>query len=148
MILCVDDDPAVRKLYRRALENNHYRVTTASNGTEAWDAIQSHQVDLILTEYDMPLMNGLQLARHIRNHEMQQPIIIASASVQALLDENPSSVHLAAFLIKPFSVTELIAAVSRAFAQPPAEWATSIAKYSRNLVVPPAAPNKRRGFNE
>ncbi len=58
VILCVDDTPSVLEGEKMLLEENGYRVLTATNGKEAVQAFTSHSVDLVLLDYHMPEMNG------------------------------------------------------------------------------------------
>jgi CheY-like chemotaxis protein len=58
VILCVDDTPSVLEGEKMLLEENGYRVLTATNGQEAVQAFTSHSVDLVLLDCYMPEMNG------------------------------------------------------------------------------------------
>ena len=57
VILCVDDTPSVLEGLKMLLEENGYRVLTATNGKEAVQAFTSHSVDLVLLDFHMPEMN-------------------------------------------------------------------------------------------
>ena len=79
-ILVVDDSITVREVERKLLENNGYKVETAVNGIDAWNAIRTNQYDLIITDVDMPRMNGIELVSQIKNHPnfKSLPVIIVS----------------------------------------------------------------------
>jgi two-component system sensor histidine kinase and response regulator WspE len=79
-ILVVDDSITVREVERKLLENNGYQVDTAVNGIDAWNAIRTNQYDLIITDVDMPRMNGIELVTQIKNHPnfKSLPVIIVS----------------------------------------------------------------------
>lgn len=79
-ILVVDDSITVREVERKLLENNGYKVETAVNGIDAWNAIRTNQYDLIITDVDMPRMNGIELVTQIKNHPnfKSLPVIIVS----------------------------------------------------------------------
>lgn len=79
-ILVVDDSITVREVERKILENNNYKVDVAINGIDAWNAIRTNHYDLIITDVDMPRMNGIELVTQIRNHPNfnSLPIIIVS----------------------------------------------------------------------
>lgn len=79
-ILVVDDSITVREVERKLLENNGYKVETAVNGVDGWNAIRTHQYDLIITDVDMPRMNGIELVSQIKNHPnfKSLPVIIVS----------------------------------------------------------------------
>jgi two-component system sensor histidine kinase and response regulator WspE len=79
-ILVVDDSITVREMERKLLENNGYYVDVAVNGIEAFNAIKMNYFDLVITDIDMPRMNGIDLVIQIKNHPQYQsiPVIIVS----------------------------------------------------------------------
>jgi two-component system sensor histidine kinase and response regulator WspE len=79
-ILVVDDSITVRELERRMLENRGYEVEAAVDGMDGWSAVRSGHYDLIITDVDMPRMNGIDLVLNIRQHHGFQslPVIIVS----------------------------------------------------------------------
>jgi CheY-like chemotaxis protein len=112
-ILCADDEPAILRLYLQALTRGGYEVDTFEDGVAAWEALQTRTYDLILTDYEMPRMKGLELARRVRASGDSPPIIIATAHVAPLLGENLSAIRFSAILLKPFSLVDLLVAVGR-----------------------------------
>ena len=84
-ILCVDDEDAIRKLCILYLTKRGYRVETASNGVEALKLIESKGApDLVITDVNMPLMNGLELVKRLREDRRtaRTPIVVLSAAKQ------------------------------------------------------------------
>jgi two-component system sensor histidine kinase and response regulator WspE len=79
-ILVVDDSITVREIESRLLMNQGYEVETAINGVDGWNAIHMGHYDLVLTDLDMPRMNGIELLRAMRNDAQLQhlPVIIVS----------------------------------------------------------------------
>jgi CheY-like chemotaxis protein len=65
-ILLVDDEPQILAAWSLILVNGGYRVTCASNGVEALECLKHHVPDLIVTDWIMPLMDGLSLCREVR----------------------------------------------------------------------------------
>ncbi len=65
-ILLVDDEPQILAAWSLILVNEGYRVTCANNGVEALECLKHHVPDLIVTDWIMPLMDGLALCREIR----------------------------------------------------------------------------------
>jgi len=79
-ILVVEDSLTVRELERRLLEGLGYRVDVAVDGMEGWNALRLADYDLVLTDVDMPRMNGVELVRRIRADARLRalPVVIVS----------------------------------------------------------------------
>jgi CheY-like chemotaxis protein len=78
VILCVDDTPSILEGEKMLLEENGYRVLTATNGKEAVQAFTSHSVDLVLLDYHMPEMNGGMAAVHMKDSKPDVPVALLS----------------------------------------------------------------------
>jgi two-component system sensor histidine kinase and response regulator WspE len=79
-ILVVDDSITVREMERKLLENRGYNVDIAVNGVEGWNAVRTKEYDLVISDIDMPRMNGIELVRQIKSHPRLHslPVIIVS----------------------------------------------------------------------
>ncbi|PHJ62604.1 chemotaxis protein CheA [Nostoc linckia z18] len=79
-VLVVDDSITVREMERKLLENNGYKVEVAVNGMDGWNVVRSGNYDLVVTDIDMPRMNGFELTSQIKTHPKlkQTPVIIIS----------------------------------------------------------------------
>ncbi len=112
-ILLVDDNDHGLIARKRVLEELGYRVCTAKNGEEAFEFFTTGQFDLIVTDYKMPKMSGLELIRKVKRIDPVFPMILLSAFVEPLgLDEQATGAD--AVLAKSASeVPLLIRAVSR-----------------------------------
>ncbi|MEH2361185.1 hybrid sensor histidine kinase/response regulator [Nostoc sp.] len=79
-ILVVDDSITVREMERKLLENRGYNVDIAVNGVEGWNAVRTNHYDLVISDIDMPRMNGIELVRQIKSHPRLHslPVIIVS----------------------------------------------------------------------
>ncbi|MEH2062068.1 MAG: hybrid sensor histidine kinase/response regulator [Nostoc sp.] len=79
-VLVVDDSITVREMERKLLENNGYKAEVAVNGIDGWNAVRSGNYDLVVTDIDMPRMNGFELTSQIKTHTKlkQTPVIIVS----------------------------------------------------------------------
>ena len=79
-ILVVDDSITVREVERRLLENKGYEVDVAVDGMDGWNAVQTGKYDLVISDVDMPRMNGIELVKNIRNGLATRhlPVIILS----------------------------------------------------------------------
>jgi two-component system sensor histidine kinase and response regulator WspE len=79
-ILVVDDSITVREMERKLLQNKGYKVDIAVNGVDAWNAARTGEYDLIITDVDMPRMNGIELVNQLKKHGnlKSTPVIIVS----------------------------------------------------------------------
>lgn len=78
-VLVIDDSLEARELQRKLLSFRGYDVVTVVDGVEAWYAIRSRHFDLVLTDIDMPLINGIQWIRFLRKDPrfVRLPVLIA-----------------------------------------------------------------------
>lgn len=78
-ILVVDDEEAIRLLYREELSEAGYQVDTAEDGMEALRMVEESRPDLIMIDLRMPGMDGLELLAKVRAKHRDLPIVICSA---------------------------------------------------------------------
>lgn len=109
-ILLVEDDPALRTLTTRALQENGYVVRPCATAPEMWRAMETGPIDLVLLDIMLPGTNGIDLCRALRR-ESEVPIIFISA--KASETDRVIGLELGAddYLPKPFGTRELIARV-------------------------------------
>lgn len=105
-ILIVDDEYALVETLTELLQHEGYRVVTASNGRDALDHIEAARPDLVLTDLMMPIADGRELIRTLREKPALDgmPIVLMSSSTKrvALTDDDGKPLTVAAFLRKPF----------------------------------------------
>ncbi len=79
-VLVVDDSITVREVERKLLVNRGYSVDVCVDGTDAWNAVRAQEYDLVLTDVDMPRMDGIELVRRIRDDARLRstPVMIVS----------------------------------------------------------------------
>lgn len=78
-ILVVEDDRELRQLFSRVLVQNGYFVREAENGKAALDALEQEYVDLIISDIMMPVMDGYELVRSLRDANIQIPVLMITA---------------------------------------------------------------------
>lgn len=80
-ILVADDSITTRTLEKNVLETNGYKVTVAVNGKEAWDLLQKQKFSLLITDVDMPIMDGFSLTERVKKSDAfkQLPVIIVTS---------------------------------------------------------------------
>ena len=119
-ILVVDDEESLRACLRMVLELEGIQVTEASNGAEALHLFALGEFDLVITDFQMPLMEGNELAVNLKRLAPSLPILMVTASGRARREaENPVD----ALLSKPFDVAELRCTLRKLFSarQEPAQ---------------------------
>jgi two-component system, OmpR family, response regulator MprA len=109
-ILVVDDDRRITNMLRRALRAEGYDVRTANDGTEGLSRARERQPDLVVLDWLMPGIDGLEVCRRLRD-ESDLPILILTAK-----DETEDRVRgldggADDYLVKPFALDELLARV-------------------------------------
>lgn len=109
-ILIADDENDIRNLIKVSLEENGYNVLTAQNGREAWDILMTQDVHLAILDVMMPVMDGFNLLRKIREHSTI-PIIFLTARTDDMDKVLGLGLGADDYLAKPFSIAELIARV-------------------------------------
>jgi two-component system, OmpR family, response regulator MprA len=110
-LLVVDDDPDVRDSLSRALRYAGYQVITAVHGGEALDAVARSPVDLIVLDVLMPIMDGFEACRRLRERGDATPVLVLTA--RDAVDDRVTGLDAGAddYLVKPFALGELQARV-------------------------------------
>ena len=114
----MDDDRAILEITKLNLEANDYRIVTASDGVEAFALYEQRQqeIKLVVTDLLMPLMNGLELARRLRNINPAVKVIGISGQGPSDNAARPVEPPLPAFSIKPFTTETLLVQLHQALA--------------------------------
>lgn len=106
-VLVVDDDKAIQTLLSRTLSFMGHDVHVAGNGLEAMTLFLTGSYDLVITDVQMPLMNGFELSRRVKEQSSKTPVIVVTGGCgDAHWEElNPNCVD--AIIPKPFKLKEL-----------------------------------------
>ena len=125
VVLLVEDEPALRRAAARVLTGSGYVVLPAADGREALELVdRGERIDLVLTDMVMPHLGGSALVRALRERDRRVPVLVTTGHpgrAGEAPEEVPPGAH---FLPKPWTITELLAAVRRALAAPAAGPAT------------------------
>lgn len=106
-ILVAEDNPINQAIIKEQLEALGCSVTLAANGEQALQLWQPQAFDLVLTDVNMPLMNGYDLARTLRAHDPQLPIIGVTANAMREEGVRCLAVGMNAWIVKPLSLQTL-----------------------------------------
>jgi CheY-like chemotaxis protein len=109
-ILVADDEIHIIHVVAIKLRNNGYEVLSASNGAEAYDLACTEKPDIVVTDYQMPLMTGIELIEKMRaSDDMKDiPVVLLTARSFAVTNEQQETLGVSACLSKPFSPKELL----------------------------------------
>ena len=108
-ILVVDDKRVQLKTLRRGLRTRGYQVVEAISGKEALDhLVKDSKIDIVLTDYAMPEMNGIELLQKIRENNRTIPVIIMTAYGDKDLVIEAMHHQCNGFIDKPFDMDELL----------------------------------------
>jgi len=111
-VLVVDDEPAIRQIARRILEDGGYQVSEAEGGLEAIALLaEGHRLDLLLADLDMPGLGGDEMVRRIRATRPDLKVLYVTGHIDRLMDSRPLW-EGEAFLEKPFTSVGLREAIS------------------------------------
>jgi two-component system chemotaxis response regulator CheY len=109
-ILIVDDSESIREVLAYNIETAGYQVMVACDGLDALQYFDGRQIDLMLTDYHMPKLNGLQLIGKVREKENYKfmPILVLSTENQLEMMRGARDSGATGWLMKPFSTEKLI----------------------------------------
>jgi two-component system alkaline phosphatase synthesis response regulator PhoP len=109
-VLVVDDEIHIVHVVAIKLRNNGYEVETANNGAEAYEYACRNKPDIIVTDFQMPTMTGMELVEKLRQNEDTKniPIIMLTARSFAIPKERQEQLKISNCLSKPFSPRELL----------------------------------------
>ncbi|WP_342346942.1 response regulator [uncultured Nitrospira sp.] len=115
IVMIVDDDIDFRLLLRDRLVRLGLLCVEAENGEKAKAQIKKKHVDLVITDYRMPRMDGLELIDWLKQTQRYMPIIFVSGDVSAPIRKKAEQAGVYAILEKPCSLADLSSRVKEAF---------------------------------
>jgi len=120
-VLIVEDNDLNAKFAEVILKKFNFNIDFATNGTIAIERFLNNFYDLILMDIQMPLMNGIEATKHIRNYEKQlaveEPVVIIAVTAFALEHDRDNCLAggMDDYLTKPYTPAELINAIKKYF---------------------------------
>lgn len=109
-ILAADDSASMRKMVAFTLTGAGFHVVEAVDGQDAFEKAQHHSIDLVLTDQNMPRLDGLGLTRKLREHPKFKtiPILILTTESSDPMKQAGRAAGATGWLVKPFDPTRLI----------------------------------------
>lgn len=117
-ILLVDDEAGIRNLLSDALSGEGFHVTLAKDGQESLDRLESNRFDLLITDIQMPRLDGIGLLREMKRAGRRERVIIMTGKPMDLTLLGTDTLPVFTHLQKPFEVHDLLEVVASAFAMP------------------------------
>jgi two-component system chemotaxis response regulator CheY len=118
-ILIVDDFENTRFIVKFTLESRGYKILEASDGDEALKYFDGSEIDLVVTDLNMPKMNGLQLVKEIRNYSDYQylPILMLTTETDRRKRELARESGVTGWIQKPFEIDRFVNIVGKSLGQ-------------------------------
>lgn len=116
-IITVDDASTMRKMVGFTLKSAGHEVLEAADGEDAFNLLQRRKADLVITDINMPKMNGIELTRRLRatpNYRSTPIILLTTESDPAKKNEGRDA-GATGWIVKPFDANQLLAIVSKIF---------------------------------
>jgi two-component system chemotaxis response regulator CheY len=115
VILAVDDSPSMRKMVAFTLVGAGYQVVEAVDGVDAFEKASSQNFDLVLTDQNMPRLDGLGLTRKLREHPHYKaiPILMLTTESSDLMKQAGRAAGATGWLVKPFDPVRLIDVIKK-----------------------------------
>lgn len=114
-ILAVDDSASMRQMVRYTLEGAGYKVVQAADGVEALEFARSDTVDLVLTDVNMPRMDGIELVRELRALDSYKfvPMLVLTTESGQDTKQRGKQAGATGWIVKPFSPEQLLSTIAR-----------------------------------
>jgi YesN/AraC family two-component response regulator len=112
-ILIADDSRTMRQMVRTALEADRHHVLEATDGRAALDAAGAVEADLVITDVNMPEMDGIDMAAAIKSTKSDTKFIVLTAYNEKRFFQKFSEIGFSAYLLKPIEFKKLFAAIEK-----------------------------------
>jgi two-component system chemotaxis response regulator CheY len=118
-ILAVDDSASMRQMVSFTLRSSGYDVIEAVDGQDALDKIGDRQVDLVLTDQNMPRMDGLTLIRQLRGQDRfkRTPILVLTTESSDEMKQAGRAAGATGWMVKPFDPARLLEVIGKVLPQ-------------------------------
>jgi two-component system chemotaxis response regulator CheY len=114
-VLIVDDSASLRQVVKIALGSAGYEVVAACDGNEALEKLAQHKVNLIISDVNMPNMDGIELLKQVKQNPAYRftPIIMLTTEAGDAKKREGQAAGAKAWVVKPFQPDQLLAAVGK-----------------------------------
>ena len=114
-ILAVDNSPSIRQMVKLTLSKAGYEVTEANDGADGLRKAQTNLVDMVVTDLNMPVMNGLGLIRELRKLPAYRgvPILFLTTESDPEMKKQAKAAGATGWITKPFQQDQLVAVIKK-----------------------------------
>ncbi|MEK3713528.1 response regulator transcription factor [Paenibacillus sp. FSL H8-0122] len=140
-ILVVEDDAKLRQLFCTVLTRHGYRTVPAVNGEDALAMLDKEYIDLMICDIMMPVMDGFELTRMIRDNNSQLPVLMVTARENFADKQQGFLVGIDDYMVKPVNVNEMLLRVgallrrAKIISERKIEWAETVLDYDTLTVI-------------
>ena len=114
-VLVVDDSISIRQIVGYTLKQAGFVVVEGANGQDALAQMDSHKVDLIVTDLNMPVMDGITFIKQVRTRASAKgvPVLMLTTESQDTKKQEGKAAGATGWIVKPFHPDKLLAAIAR-----------------------------------
>jgi two-component system chemotaxis response regulator CheY len=114
-ILTIDDSASIRQMVAMTLASAGHEVVEAINGSDGYDKATGRAVDAVITDLNMPVMNGIEFIRKYRQHPSSKgvPIILLTTESDESLKREAKEAGATGWIVKPFKQDQLLAVIKK-----------------------------------
>ena len=114
-ILTIDDSASIRQMVAMTLKSAGHTVLEAGNGAEGYDQATGNTVHAVITDLNMPVMNGIEFIRKYRQHPSSKgvPIILLTTESDETLKAEAKAAGATGWIVKPFKQDQLLAVIKK-----------------------------------
>ena len=115
IILTADDSASIRQMVNFTLKDSGYEIVEAVDGKDALSKLDGRTVHMLITDLNMPNMDGIELIRHVRARAESKfiPIIMLTTESQASKKQDGKAAGATGWIVKPFRPEQLLAVVKK-----------------------------------
>ncbi len=134
-ILVVDDEPELVQIIKVLFEKFNFSITTSNSGNHAWQLLQGHDFDLVLTDVRMTDGDGIELAKKIRARHPRKPSVLFMTGFSDLLNEEIYHLGAEGKFTKPFDNNAVRTAIETCMMLPSLRWKTPLPVDNRRIKI-------------
>jgi len=114
-ILTIDDSASIRQMVAMTLKSAGHQVLEAGDGSAGYDVAIANPVDAVITDLNMPVMNGIEFIRKYRQHPASKgiPVILLTTESDEALKAEAKAAGATGWIVKPFKQDQLIAVIKK-----------------------------------